>query len=190
MSSGKTLWEIIEAALAGDRPEYDDLRLALCAMHHMKSLDEQALALLADAERKGPKPFPARGAVYQHVEHNIRVIKALSKTPLAYLGDNNNPDNLKAQAARKKYMELAERFMGGEALSPQLGREYATHDLVCTHAIGSARKVYLMPCHVLKVMPDCRLKLQVYGERHWNDERRDKVTVRYVEASRVRLKRR
>ncbi len=73
-------------------------------------------------------------------------------------------------------------------MSTELNRDNATHLLACAHAIGAARKVYLMPCHVLKVMPDGRLKLQVYGERHWNDERRDKVTVRYVEASRVRLK--
>lgn len=66
-----------------------------------------------------------------------------------------------------------------------LNRDNATHLLACAHAIGSARKEYFMRCHILKVMPNGRLKLQVYGERHWNDERRDKVQVRYVEAYRV-----
>lgn len=69
-----------------------------------------------------------------------------------------------------------------------LNRDNATHLLICVHAVGPARKAYLMPCHILKEMPDGRLKLQVYGERNWSDERRDKVSVRYVPASRVKVR--
>lgn len=78
---------------------------------------------------------------------------------------------------------------GGAAVSDDLNRDNATHLLACVHAIGPARKAYLMPCHILKVMPDGRLKLRVYGERHWQDDRKDKVTVRYMKANRVRVKR-
>lgn len=74
-------------------------------------------------------------------------------------------------------------------MNTELNRENATHLLACVHAIGSSRKSYMMPCHILKVMPDGRLKLRVYGERHWQDERKDKVNVRYVPANWVRVKR-
>lgn len=65
-----------------------------------------------------------------------------------------------------------------------LSFENATHELECRHAIGSHGKTYYMRCHVLKKMPDGRLKLRVYGERYWKD-RRDVVRVRYVDAQRV-----
>lgn len=67
-----------------------------------------------------------------------------------------------------------------------LNRDNATHLLLCTHAIGKNARYYGMPCHILKTMPDGRLKLQVYGERHWIDDRKDKKAIRYVTADRVR----
>lgn len=74
-------------------------------------------------------------------------------------------------------------------MNSELNRDNATHLLACVHAIGPSRKAYLMPCHILKVMPDGRLKLRVYGERYWKDDRKDKVNVRYVKANYVRVKR-
>lgn len=62
----------------------------------------------------------------------------------------------------------------------------ATHELICQHCCRWT-KTYVMPCHILKVMPDGRLKLLVFGERHWKN--REHVSrVRYVEAGRVRPK--
>lgn len=62
----------------------------------------------------------------------------------------------------------------------------ATHELICQHCCRWT-KTYAMPCHILKVMPDGRLKLLVFGERHWKN--REHVSrVRYVEAGRVRPK--
>lgn len=60
----------------------------------------------------------------------------------------------------------------------------ATHLLSCRHAVGANGRDYLMHCDVLKEMADGRLKIKVYGERYWKD-RRDKVSVRYVESSRI-----
>ena len=65
-----------------------------------------------------------------------------------------------------------------------LSFENATHELQCRHAIRSHGKTYYMRCHVLKTMPDGRLKLRVYGDRYWKDTR-DTVKVRYVYAWRV-----
>lgn len=63
--------------------------------------------------------------------------------------------------------------------------ENATHLLLCRHAIGPNGKDYQMRCHVLKAMPDGRLKLRVYGERYWKNTSHI-VKVRYVEPERVR----
>ena len=60
----------------------------------------------------------------------------------------------------------------------------ATHLLDCKHCIGLACKYYDMPCLVLKKMPDGRLKILVFGERHWKDHP-EKQSVRYVPAWRV-----
>lgn len=60
----------------------------------------------------------------------------------------------------------------------------ATHRLRCAHVIGCNDRTYFMRCHVLKAMPDGRLKLLVFGERNWKG--RDHVhRIRYVEADRV-----
>lgn len=67
----------------------------------------------------------------------------------------------------------------------------ATHELLCSHAIGRrAVSHYCMRCHVLKVMPDGRLKVRVYGERNWKGKE-DKWRIRYVDSDRVtKLKKR
>lgn len=62
--------------------------------------------------------------------------------------------------------------------------ENATHLLRCVHAIGDSRKHYQMRCHVLKAMPDGRLKLMVFGDRYWRNTGH-LSRVRYVHPSRV-----
>lgn len=61
--------------------------------------------------------------------------------------------------------------------------ENATHHLICYH-VCRWRKKYAMRCHVLKAMPDGRLKVLVFGDRNWKG-REDKSRTRYVEAGRV-----
>ncbi|WCH25225.1 hypothetical protein [Aeromonas salmonicida] len=111
--TGKTLGEIIRAARSGERPDYDDLRLALCAMDHLMTFDRIALERLHVAEKEGQKPFLTRSAVYQCEERHGRVSRALEKTPLSFLGENNNPDNPEVQAERRQALALVARFMEG-----------------------------------------------------------------------------
>lgn len=111
MSSGKTLGEIIEAARSGERPDYDDLRLALCALDILGVFDRQALMALAEAENQGHKPFLSRSAVWQNEERFGRMKRALRKTPREFLGENYNPDSPEVQARRRQSMVLVERFM-------------------------------------------------------------------------------
>ncbi|KPW63139.1 hypothetical protein ALO80_200027 [Pseudomonas caricapapayae] len=59
----------------------------------------------------------------------------------------------------------------------------APHRLICQH-VCRWTKTYTMPCHVIKAMPDGRLKVLVYGDRYWKG-REHVQRVRYVEAGRV-----
>ena len=69
----------------------------------------------------------------------------------------------------------------------QLTAENATHLLKCRHCIGPNCKDYYMPCHILKSMPDGRLKVAAFGDRYWKDTEHI-CKVRYVNSNRVRLK--
>lgn len=60
----------------------------------------------------------------------------------------------------------------------------ATHHLICRH-VCRWTKTYAMRCHILKAMPDGRLKVLVFGDRNWKD--RDHMSrVRYVAAGKVK----
>ncbi len=62
----------------------------------------------------------------------------------------------------------------------------ATHQLICQH-ICRWTKTYVMPCHILKTLPDGRLKVLVFGERHWKN--RDHFSrVRHVAADRLQAR--
>lgn len=67
--------------------------------------------------------------------------------------------------------------------SPEASAVNAPYRLVCQH-VCRWRKTYTMPCHILKAMPDGRLKVLVFGDRYWKG-REHVQRVRYVEASRV-----
>ena len=58
-------------------------------------------------------------------------------------------------------------------------RKDETHYLRCRHAIGRNGFDYYMPCVVLKIMPDRRRKVLVFGDRYWK-ARREKQSIRYV----------
>ncbi|BEI26613.1 hypothetical protein KKIDH5335_49450 (plasmid) [Vibrio fluvialis] len=66
----------------------------------------------------------------------------------------------------------------------ELTADNATHLLWCRHAVGQNGKDYQMRCHVLKTMPDGRLKLRVYGDRYWKNTEHV-VRTRYVNSDRV-----
>lgn len=107
----KTLGEIIEEARSGGRPDYDDLRLAVCALDILAVFDRQALMTLAEAESKGQKPFLTRSAVWQSDERFGRMKRALHKTPRAFLGESYDPDSPEVQARRRQSIALVERLM-------------------------------------------------------------------------------
>lgn len=102
----KTLGEIIEAARTGERPDYDDLRYAICALDMLMTFDRMAFMRLADAEGRGRKPFLSTSAVWQWGEHFRRVKRALNEQPKGYIGWDNDPDNLEFVERRKKLVQF------------------------------------------------------------------------------------
>jgi hypothetical protein len=104
----KTLGEIIEAVRDGERPEYDDLRYAICAMSALSTFDRQAFMKLAEAERDTKKPFMVTSAQWQWEEHFNRTKRAMGKPPKEYVGWNNDPENpefLKRRGLAKRVMD-------------------------------------------------------------------------------------
>ncbi len=89
----KTLNEIVDAVRDGERPDYEDLRYAICAMSALSSFDRMAFMKLAETEREGKKPFLTGSAQWQWEEHFNRQKRAGEKPPKEYVGWSNDPDN-------------------------------------------------------------------------------------------------
>ena len=107
----RKLGEIIEAAKSGERPEYDELRLAVCAMDALMTFDRMAIWKLAEGEAEGKKPFMVWSAVFQRQENFDRVKRAMAKTPREYLGPNNDPDSPAVQARRQASIALFDKLL-------------------------------------------------------------------------------
>lgn len=106
----KTLGEIVEAVRSGERPDYDDLRYAICAMEALSTFDQLAFMNLASSEREGKKPFMTSSAQWQWEEHFRRHKSAGETQPKKYIGWNNDPDNpdfQKRRAVSKRIMHSA-----------------------------------------------------------------------------------
>lgn len=104
----KTLNEIVNSVRDGARPDYEDLRYAICALEALRVFDGQAFMKLAEAEREGKKPFMVTSAQWQWEEHFNRHKRASEKPPKEYVGWNNDPDNPAFQARRG----LSKKIMG------------------------------------------------------------------------------
>lgn len=96
-----TLNEIIESVRDGNKPDYEDLRYAICAMSALMVFDRMALSKLAMAEIENKKPFLVHSAEWQFGEHLQRVNDAMDKPPKEYVGWNNDPENPDFLSRRK-----------------------------------------------------------------------------------------
>lgn len=106
----KTLSEIVNAVRDGERPDYEDLRYAICAMDALAVFNRSAFMKLAEAERGGRKPFMTSSAQWQWEEHFRREQAALNKPPKEYVGWNNDPDNPEFLARRKRAQQFMATF--------------------------------------------------------------------------------
>lgn len=108
--STRTLGEIIEAVRDGERPDYEDLRYAICALEALAVFDRQAFMKLAEAETAGKKPFMTSSAQWQWVEHFERAKRAIGKPPKEWIGWSNDPENPEFLERRGKAKALISRL--------------------------------------------------------------------------------
>jgi hypothetical protein len=106
------LGQIITAVRDGQRPSYEDLRYAICAMDALATFNRSAFMKLAEAEKEGKKPLLVYSAQWQFEESFRRAQRAMEKPPKEYVGWDNDPDNPEFLARRKKAMQLFERAAG------------------------------------------------------------------------------
>jgi hypothetical protein len=107
----KTLGEIVNAVRDGERPDYEDLRYAICSLEALVTFDRNAFIRLAEAEQEGKKPFISTSAVWQWEEHCRRTQAAFGKPPKEYVGWSNDPDNPAFLERRKKAQRFMEKFI-------------------------------------------------------------------------------
>lgn len=107
----KTLGEIIDAARSGERPDYDELRYAVCAMDMLMTFDRQAIWKLAEAESESKRPFLVFSGVWQRDENFGRVKRAMARPPKEYLGPNYDPDRPEVQERRAKSIALMNKMI-------------------------------------------------------------------------------
>lgn len=106
-----TLGQIVEEVRSGNRPDYEDLRYAICALVALSVFDSQAMQRLAEAEKEGKRAFMVNSADWQWREHFDRRKRALDQPPKAYVGWNNDPDNPKFLERRAQAVRLVERLI-------------------------------------------------------------------------------
>jgi hypothetical protein len=108
----KTLHEIIDTVRDGERPDYEDLRYAICALDALITFDRMAFMKLAKAESAGKKPFMTTSAQWQWEEHFGRHKRAGAKPPKEYVGWNNDPDNPEFLERRKLATKIMTKAQG------------------------------------------------------------------------------
>jgi hypothetical protein len=109
-----TLGEIIALVRDGGRPEYDDLRYAICALEALSTFDQMAFTRLAQAEKEGKPRLLNHSAQFHFDERFQRVKRALSRPPKDYVGWNNDPDSPEFLERRKQSIALYEKISNRE----------------------------------------------------------------------------
>ncbi len=110
----RTLYEIIQMCKVGEIPTVDEMRYAICAMNSLNTFDGMALRDLAEAEKKGKKPFMLSSAEWQNKEHHSRWHRALNISPKEWLGPENDPDDPEVQERINMHVRLAEKIISKE----------------------------------------------------------------------------
>jgi len=104
--SEMTLFQIIDAVKSGGRPEYDDLRYAVCALEGLSTFDHQALMALSEAETENKPRILSRSAAWQWEECFNRSKRAMAVPPKVWLGEDFDPDSPAYQQRRRIALKL------------------------------------------------------------------------------------
>ena len=106
-----TLGNIIDSAQSGEKPDYDDLRYAVCTLAALIMFDRMALGDLSRAEKENKKKILSYSAVYRYEEHLNMIRRAFAKSPRDWLGENNDPDSASVQKRRKISLKIVENIL-------------------------------------------------------------------------------
>lgn len=107
----RTLGEIIDLVKEGEKPEYDELRYAVCALESLVTFDAIALRNLAEGERESKKKILTYSAEWQYEDNFNRIKRTYEKSPKEWLGWNNDPDNPEYVERRKKNIKIMENII-------------------------------------------------------------------------------
>ena len=110
----RKLGEILDDARTGGKPEYDELRYAVCVLEALLTFDDRAMQKLYEAEDFGKKPQLIYSAKWQYEERFGRIKRAMEVNPKDYLGWNNDPDNPEVGIRRKALIKAVENLMDGK----------------------------------------------------------------------------
>lgn len=103
----RTLGEILDMVQTGQKPEYDELRLTVEVLRNLLMITGLGGISL-------PPKEDASGIDWTkiHQEQNIKIFRAAClRSPVDYLGWNNNPDNPEYQKRIKASKRLAEGIL-------------------------------------------------------------------------------
>ena len=105
------LGDIINSVMAGEKPDYDDLRYAVCAMSNLMKFDEMALSALAEAEREGKRKILSYSAVSQYEYRFNRLKEAYAQMPKDWLGPDNDLDSAEVQKRKKEHRKILKQAL-------------------------------------------------------------------------------
>ena len=98
----KTLIEIIETCKSGEAATVDEMRMAICAMDGLSTMDRMELTRMADKE-------PVAMILFEKKFYRWKA--ALNKTPVDYLGLSGNPDDPANQKRRIISKKVFDKFL-------------------------------------------------------------------------------
>jgi hypothetical protein len=104
----RTLYEIMELAKDGGRPEYDELYYALVAVDNLSLMDRNRLYM--DFLKDPPPNMVYRKMIADGIHGRWK--SALSKSPKLWLGDSYDPRSKEYQEQRAVHRKIAEKFFG------------------------------------------------------------------------------
>jgi len=104
------LGDIINLVKNGERPPYEDLRYAICAMDSLMTFDSMLLRKLAHENEV---------CEYEYIKHFERRKNAYNKTPKEWIGWENDPENENYVKSRNFHIKLfnkkiVEKLEGGK----------------------------------------------------------------------------
>jgi hypothetical protein len=107
----RTLLEIILSVKDGEKPDYEELRYAVCALDGLRFFDFRALSNLAEGKRELKRPIYTYSAEWQFQECAKRTERAMNKSPKEWVGWNNDPDNIEFLESRKISISIANKIL-------------------------------------------------------------------------------